>query len=527
MVSQNVEVISVMSDAGADLTSSAARLSAEVDYGRIRREGGGVDLGVLAEFRDPVEEAARRLADASAAVDELESPWVVGPLADRIDDFSNRVADLRSETDLASAALRFGPKMFGAEGERHYLVLIGNPAELRDLGGHIGNWAELSMKDGSISLVDVGGPLELSQPRLDGALAETEALPPSVLAMRPATFPQNWGASVNFPLDAALAARLYQAKVGRPIDGVLYADPYAFGAFLGITGAVPVPGLAGRTVDSSSAVKFLTLDQYTAFADEGQGNDNVTQLVRDVFDRLTRTTLPGPAQLGSMFGDLVRQGRFRMASTHSEDHQLLGLVGLDQSFEPTAGQDLLAVVGRNANPSKIDSFLRRSVHYDVDWDPASGIVRARATIQLRNEASASGLGNLILGNTAGEPLGTNITDVAVISPFEADRATVDGVDAPVSPIRDEGVWRHTVRVAIPPGGTVKVVIDLEGEVDPGNTYRLRFGGQPMVVGGDVTVTVSADGTGIRPGPGITVRKGTATATLSGLEQTELTLRTSG
>ena len=524
IVGQNVEVISVMSDAGASLTEAAQRTSSEVDYEKIRRDGGGVDLALLAEFRDPVLDASSRLAAASKRVAEIRSPWVVTPLADRIDEFENKVGDLRSQTDLAATALQYGPAMFGGSGERHYLVLLGNPAEARDLGGHIGNWAELSMVDGKISLVDVGRPLELSQPNLDNALQESGDLPPSFLAMRPATFPQNWGASLDFPTDAKVAARLYQTSTGHQIDGVLYADPYALAAMLEITGPLPIPGLQGQQITPATAVKFLTLDQFSAFADPSAGDESLTELVKTLFQKLTESTLPGPARLGAMFGPLVKEGRFRMVSLHADDHPLLGRVGLDNGFVPTPGDDLFAVVSRNANPSKIDSFLHRDSTYDVTWDPESGAIDASVSVFLRNDAPAGGLPAYAIGNSAGLPIGTNISDLAIVTPFEATSVTVDGIDADVSSLFDDGVWRHNVRVEIPPGGSVEVKVGLEGDLEPGTTYQLRFGGQPLVNKGSSKVTVRADGHSIVPGRGITVRRGQASTTLSDIGQTLLTLR---
>jgi len=523
IVSHNVDVVSTLSEAGATLTASAQRSAAEVDYDQIRREGGGVDLAMLDRFRDPVVQTAAELAGAEKLIDDLQSPWIVGLLADKVDEFNERVTDLREQTDLAATALQYGPALFGGEGERRYLVLLGNPSEARDLGGHIGNWAELTMNDGKISLVDVGLPMELSNPSMDAALDESQSLPPSFIAMRPGMYPQNWGASIDFTTDAKVAAALFSRKTGRAVDGVLYADPYALAAMLEITGPIPVP-LLDLQISSANAVKFLTLDQFTAYADPNTGNDALTQLVRDIFERLTTSTLPGPSQLGALFGPLVKEGRFRMVSLKADDHTLLGEVGLDNGFQWTEGDDLFAVVSRNANPSKIDAFLHRTTTYDVQWDPESGSIEAVATIELRNDAPATGLPRYVIGNSAGLPWGTNITDVAVLSPFEATRAAIDGVDAPVTPLLDGTTWRHTVRVAIPPGTTSVITVHLEGEVDAGAIYRLRYGGQPLVQEGKTTINVTAADRTIAPGGGIETSESTATATLSDVGQTFVTLR---
>ncbi|MBX7069630.1 MAG: hypothetical protein K1X38_09605, partial [Microthrixaceae bacterium] len=161
---------------------------------------------------------------------------------------------------------------------------------------------------------------------------------------------------------------------------------------------------------------------------------------------------------------------------------------------------------------------------DVRWDPETGSIGATVTVVLRNDAPAGGLPPYLIGNSGGRPDGTNITDLAIVTPFEATSATVDGVETVMSPLRDDNVWRHTVRTEVPPGGERRVVVALEGEVSPGARYRLRFSGQPLVNDDSTRVVVTADGQDLVGGPGIDVADGQATITLRHLGQTILTLR---
>lgn len=524
VVSQNVQVITSMSDAGASLTDAAASASEEVDYERLRRPGGGVDLGVLATFREPVAETADRLATATGVVDDLDSPWIVGPLAEKVDEFRVEAVDLRDQAELAVLGVESAPKILGGAGTRRYLVLLGNPAEARDIGGHIGNIAELSVTEGSITLEEVREPLELAQPALDKELATMDqGFPDSLLELSPARHPQNWGGSSDFPTDARLAALLYQRKTGVKVDGVMYADPFTLAGMMTVTGPVNAPGL-DRALTSSNVVEFLTREQFTLYEPGDEANGAVTELVREIFRRFTASTLPGPKGLSEVFGPLTGEGRFRMVSFRAEDARLLARLGLANGLRPTNGEDLIAVLNRNANPSKIDTFLQRDSTYRVEWDPDSGALSSSVEVVLRNDAPSSGLPVDVIGNGGGLPLGTNRTDLIVLTPLEAVRATVDGKDAPIAPLRDQGMWRHTIRVEIPPGATVTIRLELEGEVDPGKTYRLTAGGQPLVQKGELKVHVSAEGHEIVPGDGISVGREGAVVTLSDVGKKVLTLR---
>jgi hypothetical protein len=110
----------------------------------------------------------------------------------------------------------------------------------------------------------------------------------------------------------------------------------------------------------------------------------------------------------------------------------------------------------------------------------------------------------VIGNDAGYAPGTNVTDVVVMTPFELKSVKVSGVDTPSHPLLEGRIWRHTVRVAVPSGGTTTVVFQLEGAVTAGSRYQLAFIGQPLVNESNVNVTVL-------PTSGTTVVKGAGAA----------------
>ncbi len=125
------------------------------------------------------------------------------------------------------AGPRRAPRAAGGRGTRRYLVLVGTPAEGRDLGGHIGHYAELEADDGRITLTETGPIIDLwTAPGADGRrLLDPSSYPASFIDNRPQNFPQNWGATPDLPTAARAAAELYPQSGGQPIDGVAYIDP--------------------------------------------------------------------------------------------------------------------------------------------------------------------------------------------------------------------------------------------------------------------------------------------------------------
>lgn len=505
VVSQNLVVVQQVSRSGATLTAAARDIAAEVDYEQLRLADGGVNLDALRLFRDPLMNAVAALESADAAVGGLDSPWQLAPLSDRVEEFRAKVGDLHRQTAIAALAVDRAPAMLGADGERHYLMLLGNPAEARDLGGHLGNWAELDAVGGQLQLVSVGSPGDLTLDSSQEALATLDAYPPSLSEMKPLAFPQNWGSSPDMAEVARLSADLYEQKTARRIDGVFYADPVAFAQFLSITGPIPIPAL-GREVSQADAAQFLTSTQFAVFGTETMANEAVTQLVQDVFDRLTRAHLPGPKALAELLRPAVLEGRFKFYSLVEADQPLLAAIGIDGVLPvPEEGDgDVLGVINRNANPSKIDTFLHRSTEVEVNWDLDTGEVFEEVAVTLRNEAPGVGMPELIIGNQSGFPPGTNLTDVALLSGYELTEATLDGEPVVTRPVYDGRYWRDTVRVALGPGQTRVLRYSLIGSVAPSDTYSVFVVGQPLVNEGEVTLRIRPTEGTVVGGRGLTV-----------------------
>ncbi len=203
---------------------------------------------------------------------------------------------------------------------------------------------------------------------------------------------------------------------------------------------------------------------------------------------------------------------------------MLDAVGLTGAVPDPAGRDLLGVVSRNANPSKIDQFLERSTSAVVRWNPRTGEVGSTVTVTLENTAPTSGLRPTVIGNALGLPTGTNAGDLALLTGLTLLRTTIDGTPLPSRSEWDGRRWYHQARVVIPPGGTVKVRFELEGLVAAGETYRMVIVGQPLVNPTSMTVKVVPTTGAIAATDGVKVTRGEATVSTDGARDRVLRFR---
>jgi hypothetical protein len=404
----------------------------------------------------------------------------------------------RAEETAVTASLAADrlPHLLGGDGARRYLLLLGNPAEARDLGGHIGNWAELVAVDGRFELVEVGGPYDLAGPNTSPPLQLTPgAYPQSLIEMRPQYFPQNWGATADFPTVARLAAELYpQTRPGPPLDGVMYADPAAFAALLEIAGDQPVAG-TDLVLTPENAERFLTTGQFEVFEQERAADEAVSSLVDETLRRFATSQLPPPSTLADVLGPIVARGSLQFVAFDPQDAALLDRLQLTGEVERPGSGDVLAVLTRNANPSKIDAYLERTSRYDVTWDPETGEIESRLTVTLHNTAPESGLPDVVGQPVEGLAEGTNRTMVSVLSPWSIEQASLDGQPVAVGTQQElRGIRRHNVLVDLPPGATREIVLDLRGELGAGGVpYLLRLVGQPTAVDQQIDVRVERTG----------------------------------
>ena len=82
-------------------------------------------------------------------------------------------------------------------------------------------------------------------------------------------------------------------------------------------------------------------------------------LIDRVMTRFGNSQLPSPTALADTLGPLVAHGRLQFVSFDPADAPLLERLGLTGRVERPGSGDLLAVLTRNANPSKIDAYVRR------------------------------------------------------------------------------------------------------------------------------------------------------------------------
>ncbi|MBK9180701.1 MAG: DUF4012 domain-containing protein [Acidimicrobiales bacterium] len=501
VLAQNARVLQDVAGQGAQLASASAAAGRSADVQTLQVRAGALDPGRIAAMEPALVSVAGSLDDTLGVLDGIDSPWVAGPVRDRLDRLETEVVDALPEAELAIDAVRVAPGLLGGEGPRRYFVAVVTPAESRGLGGYMGSFAELTAVDGQLDLARDGSTSDLGQASANRDLTVTG--PPDWLerygSLSRSVIWSNLTLPPDLPTVSAVTAQLYpQTDGGSPIDGMITVDPAGLAALLRLTGPVSVPGIP-QPLTPDNVEQFLLVDQYQLFADDQAQEDALGEVARAVFDRLTTGDLPGPRALGEALGPAVRNGHLQIATFDAEENGFFDRWGATGAMAPVDG-DFVELVTNNAGNSKIDVFLHRRLDYTATVDP-SGQVRAAAIATLRNDAPTSGLPDEVIGNNRDLPNGTMLVGFNLYTPLPLQFATVNGQFTPFATQVELGRYVHWAFLEVPPGQSVEVRLDLVGAVAlPDGRYALEVGRQPVVHPDEVAVTVFP-GTGselIRP-----------------------------
>jgi hypothetical protein len=475
-----------VADAGAESAGSA-------DLEAVRLVRGRVDLDAVEALRPPLLRLDQTLRSARAALADGDSPWLVSPIADRLDRLRREVVDGAEDAELARLGIDAVPALLGRDQPAHYLVLFASAAESRAMGGFISAYAEVVFDRGSMTLARSGKITDLNEAGEGRAFTDPDVFPLRYLSRGPETHWQQISGTADLPTVAEASRQLWPQSGGDALAGVVFVDTAGLAALLELTGPVEVPG-TGRVLAADTASDYLLRALYDDFPVDEERDAFVERVLVAVVDAVRARSLPGPEGLGEALAPATDRGQLLVHSFDRDAAELLARLGIDGALPPLDGGDFFSLRWDNYGANKIDAYLERAITYDATYDPGTGAVEADVRIDLRNLAPATGLPPIVIGNILREPVGTNLAQLAVHSPLQLVDARVDGSAAPVNTNEEYGRFVHGVNVQVPPGGTVTVELTLRGRIDADPAYRLRVSEGAAALPASMTVRVrGADG----------------------------------
>ncbi len=452
---------------------------------------------VLEEIGGLLVDSRGSLADAVRSLDHAGRTLAAAPRGsigaiDRLrDELSARIGELRPALDDVATIDRQLPAILGFDGERRYLVLTQDPAEMRATGGFVGSFGIVAFDHGRIverTFTDTSLDFPFDYPWI----APPRALRDYLLGPdQPWQFSDsNW--SPDFPTSAGNALRLYMNETGdERFDGVVAITTDTIDELLTVTGPVSVPEF-GVTVSAGETVaKSLQLTR--AARTPGESRKAFLSAFADrLFSALL--SLP-PGRWATLIGlaDTFRAERLLQAwFTDPPAEALAERAGLDGGIRQDAGDYVFPVDSNVAPVSKLNVVTVRSLQLDVQVDDV-GNARDTLTATWENRYDdAFATWYRVMGGTGSTTLGMYfrvLTPARTRPVVEPGTATMQ-----LAEVGDEaGRAVMGTYLRVPPGSaSVRLawispyVADTERGI-----YRLTIQRQPGLLDGTLDVTIHA------------------------------------
>jgi hypothetical protein len=369
-VALQLDSASALVRAARALTSRRTAIDAVLDGYIGARDGvAGADrlaafVRLVAQMRPQTDQLKAAFDEADRLVAGVPGDGLLEPLAAARAQIAKQLDDARPLVAAAETASSVLPSIMGVDGQRRYLVLALDNAEVRPIGGLIAAFATPAFNGGSLSDMTFRDIAAIDRPD-----QQTYVQPPAPLGdhllgsftwqVADAGWWPDFGASVRE------VRRLYRIEAGQDdFQGVIAFTPELVDRLLAVVGPVPIPE-AGIVV-SPGQTYLVSLEQVEVLHRGNGRKAFLADLASQVLQRLF--ALP-PSRYPDVFAALDEAGKRRQLQVQFDDptaQAALDSLGWPGAFTFPPTGDRLAIEEANVAPvSKLDVLLSLDHTLDV------------------------------------------------------------------------------------------------------------------------------------------------------------------
>jgi len=302
-----------------------------------------------------------------AAADVRDVPQQLQDIHTDISEELNRVKGILAPAEEAIALL---PELLAFDTERRYLILLMNNTELRPVGGFIGNYGIMTMRDGAVTDLYTDDVYNIDWNADASILPEPPQQLADFLGVEKWFFrDSNW--DPDFINSAEQALFLYDEEVegDQQFDGVIALTPYIIGELLDIFGGVTIEGT------QYTKENFIEILQYQVEFDYvRQGiavRDRkviINTLTQELFSLLSQASLTDLLKLAGVAERAVAQKDALFYSRNEDIAQELRTRNWDGDIQAQENPGYFMLVDANLGSLKTDRVMQRRVAQKITED---------------------------------------------------------------------------------------------------------------------------------------------------------------
>ncbi len=382
----NLAAVRTISAAAADLATQVVEplmtVSQTTKLADLKPVNGHINTDALAAAQPQLAAAATVAAQVDGAVAAIDESQLLGPLATQVQSASDLLHTVSSGVTALSNAATLVPNMLGASGERNYVVIVQNNAELRATGGVPGALAMLHTDHGVVTLTR-----QSSTTAIQEFAKPVISLPQgtiNVFGPNPAKVLQDTTMTPDFSVTAQSVSAMWQKTYGLVPDGVLSLDPVTLSYLLAATGPVTLP--TGEKLSAGDAAELLLHDVYINYPDPRTQDSFFAGTAEAVFAKIAK----GGSNSNALLSALTRAGSenrvFIWSAQQTEQSLLAG-----STLEGILPQPRIGAFGVYLNDetaAKMDYYLTTQIQSGAVGCRADGKQTSVVSVTLTNGAPA-------------------------------------------------------------------------------------------------------------------------------------------
>ena len=475
------QIASVVDSVSSDAVTPLASRVGGMGTATFKPVNGKLNLQPLVAAAPVVAKATEALQQARVEAAQIGTKSTLSAIDTAIGQLQTELTSTSAQLETVNRVVQLVPSMLAVNGQRNYLLLFQNDAELRAGGGIPGAVALVHIADGRISLQNEAAGAEFgpyTAPVLPLA-TDTKGLYGRIAG----EYMQDVTLTPRFETSAELAKAMWAKKFGTQVDGVVAVDPVTLGYMLKATGPISLP--TGDILTSKNAAALLLSTVYAKYVNTQFQDAFFASAASAVFAKISSGAFD-PHVLISALTMAAGEGRVLVWSATPSEEKLIAPTAVATLLpQSTSSNQQFGVYLNDATGAKMDYYLTTS----------SGVGRAQcrkdgrptwvATVTLTNTAPANAASSLPEYVTGGGHFGVQPglirTNVAIYAPKSGVfvGASQDGQSASPQTTSDGSYPVVQFQTLLRPGQTTTLRVEFLGARNLSKA-AVSIGGTPGV-----------------------------------------------
>ena len=320
------------------------------------------------------------------ALNATDLRLVPGSVANPIRKLQHDLGQALPFLEQGQSLVSIAPILLGVDKPRTWLLVMGNGAEARSIGGLPGGWGLLHVGEGKLELVHQESNDNISSISLHNWQSQVSPDVASLYGDDLSRF-TDINLSPDFPTNGKLMEAMYRQYSGKRTDGVLFTDEHTLAGLMQLTGPIV---FRGKTFTSENVSAYIGKGVYADYADPKEKDRAILGLTAKVFATITSAS-PDLIATAKTFLDLIAQGRMHVWSSNPAEQVKIASSSAGGSMSSPSSPKHIVVMANGAG-NKIDAYIHSSVKY-ARGKCQAGFPYRTSTMQIsmRNTAPSSGL----------------------------------------------------------------------------------------------------------------------------------------